>query len=472
MREAYEIVIGLEVHAELKTKSKVFCACPTDFGAPPNTQCCPVCMGLPGALPVLNRRAVELAVTAGLALGCKINTVSRQARKNYFYPDLPKGYQISQAERPFCEGGRLWIGEGRSIGITRIHLEEDAGKLIHEEGRGTLIDHNRCGVPLIEIVSEPELRSAEEAKIYLQRLRSILRYCGVSDGRMNEGSLRCDVNLSVRRKGESALGVRTEMKNLNSFSFVGKAIEYEAERQISVLESGGRILQETRRFDPDTGRTEAMRVKENAEDYRYFPEPDLPPVILTEEEIRRLRREIPCLPDQRKESYIKQYGIPVNDAELLVSDRALADYFEEGVRQTSAPRVLANLLISDLLSKTSAEDFSCPISPRSLAELANLMGNETVNSSTAKKLLSELWDKDQSPSLLVKERNLAQINDRALLREKVKEAIGESPKAIEDYKKGKTAVTKSLIGRVMAKTGGRANPTLLATLLDEELNNL
>ena len=348
MIKDYEMVIGLEVHVELKTKTKIFCSCPTTFGAEPNTHTCPVCMGMPGTLPVLNKQVVEYAVMAGLATNCKIANYSKQDRKNYFYPDLPKAYQISQYDLPLCEHGWLDIeveGGTKRIGITRIHIEEDAGKLVHDSERGTMIDCNRCGVPLIEIVSEPDIRSAEEAKAYLQKLRATILYTGISDCKMNEGSLRCDVNLSVRKKGTEKFGTRTEMKNINSFAFVVKAIEYEYKRQVEAIEAGETIVQETRRFDANTGKTSSMRSKENANDYRYFPDPDLPPIELTDEVIKKLGSQIPSLPDERKALYMKKYGLSAYDSEILTTDMAEADYFEQAAAKTDYPKLLANILI-------------------------------------------------------------------------------------------------------------------------------
>ena len=480
-KTAYEAVIGLEVHVELKTKTKIFCSCPTDFGAPPNTQICPICMGHPGTLPVLNEKAVEYALCAGLALNCTVAPFSKQDRKNYFYPDLPKAYQISQYDLPLCRGGYLDIetekGEKR-IGITRIHIEEDAGKLIHDPRHGTMIDCNRCGVPLIEIVSEPDIRSAEEAKAYLRKLRSVILYTGVSDCRMNEGSFRCDVNISVRKVGESAFGTRTELKNLNSFAFVGKAIEYEYRRQCEQVEAGEAVLQETRRFDPTTGRTESMRSKENADDYRYFPEPDLPPIQISEERIRSIAEQIPTLPDARKKAYMAEYGLSAYDSDLLTSDRALADYFEAGASSTPYPKLLANLILTDLLRlvneriPTAADRFTCPISPERLGELATLSGDNVINSSTAKKLLSELWSNTCSPAKLVKERGLEQINDRECIASLVSQAIASNPKAVADYKRGKKASAGAIVGAVMAATRGLANPILLSEVVEESLRNL
>lgn len=473
MRNDYEAVIGLEVHAELLTKTKMFCSCPQQFGAEPNTLCCPTCLGLPGALPTLNRHAVDLAILAGLTTNCQISTYCRMDRKNYFYPDLPKAYQISQLDLPLCRDGYLTIdtAEGRKqIGIERIHIEEDAGKLIHDASGETLIDFNRCGVPLIEIVSKPELRSAEEARAYLLVLRSLLLYAGVSDCKMNEGSLRCDVNLSVRPRGSSAFGVRTELKNLNSFSFVARAIEYETERQIRILEEGGRIVQETRRFDESTGKTLSMRIKENAEDYRYFPEPDLPPIVLSEAHIASLRASLPRLPDERKETYRRDFGLSEYDASQLVSDRPLSDYFEQAAKKTAYRKILANLILTDLLKLNREERFSCPISPVSMAELTDLLGEGVINSSTAKKLLSLLWEEDQSPRALVEEKNLAQIRDEALLCEWIRKMLDENPKLLADYRRGKTAVTKAMTGKVMAMTGGRADPVLLERLLQNALD--
>ncbi len=472
MRADYEVVIGLEVHVELKTETKIFCACRTDFGAEPNTRCCPVCMGLGGALPVLNGKVVEYAAKAGLATGCTVARITKFDRKNYFYPDLPKGYQISQYDQPICTGGSLEI-EGsfgrKRVGITRIHMEEDAGKLIHDAAEGTRIDFNRCGVPLVEIVSEPDLRSAEEAKAYLRTLRTLLLYTGVSDCRMNEGSFRCDVNLSVRRRGETVLGTRTEMKNLNSFAFTCKAIEYEANRQIEVLESGGTVTQETRRFDPNTGKTDSMRVKENAKDYRYFPEPDLLPIRIEEGQIEEWRRSIPTLPDERRARYRERYGLPDCDGVQLCTDPRLADFFEEAAERTAYPKLLANLILSEVLRLQTGEDFFCPIAPAHLAALATLLGERTVNSSTGKKLLVELWETDRDPVALVKERGLEQINDEERLRIVLREVIAANPRLVADYQKGKKAAAKAVIGQVMAKTAGRANPALLTTLAEEEL---
>lgn len=470
----YELVVGLEIHVELKTDAKIFCACSTKFGAPPNTQCCPVCMGLPGAMPTLNEKAVRYAVAAGLALDCRINKISHFDRKNYFYPDLPKGYQISQYDEPICENGCLTIetenGE-KKIGITRIHMEEDAGKLMHE-GNDTLIDCNRCGVPLIEIVTEPDIRSPEEAVAFLKKLRSILVYTGVSDCRMNEGSMRCDVNLSVRKLGDTSLGTRTEIKNLNSFAFTAKAIGAEYVRQTEILENGGIIEQQTRRFDTQTGKTFAMRSKENANDYRFFPEPDLPPLILKEDLINEIRNALPELPDEKEKRFSKEFGLQRDIASVLTSDKALAEYFEAAAKLTNDKKILANLIVTDLLRLTDAQrndDFYSPISATHLARLASLIGDGTVNSSTAKKLLSEMFDKDIDPYAAVTERGLAQINDRDTLLSLISQAMNENPRAKLDYAAGKHFAAKAIVGRVMALTSGRANPSLLSKLVEEEI---
>ena len=469
----YELVCGLEVHVELKTATKIFCSCPTTFGAEPNTQCCPVCSGMPGALPVLNRRVVELAVTAGLALNCSITRLSREDRKNYFYPDLPKAYQISQFDLPLCVGGYVDIlsdGKPKRIGVTRIHIEEDAGKLIHDDS-GTLIDLNRCGVPLIEIVSEPDIRSAEEAADYARKLRSILLAAGVSDCRMNEGSLRCDVNLSVRKRGDTALGTRTEMKNINSFNFVEKAVEYEYRRQVELLKSGGKVVQETRRFDAQSGKTFTMRVKENADDYRYFPDPDLPWIETTDEEIARVKSTLPKLPDARRADYIAM-GLSEKDAEQLISDPDLYEFFDKAAELTEHPKILANLTLGELLSLT---DGDIKAEPGALAKVADLTGEGTINSSTAKKLVRALCEasdagKALDPVRYVEENNLAQIRDEALLRGYVAEALEADPKAVAAYRAGKSNAAKAIMGKIMAKTGGRGDPVILDRLLYEELS--
>ena len=471
MKTAYEMVIGLEVHCELKTKTKIFCGCSTAFGAEPNTQCCPVCMGMPGSLPVLNRQVVEYAVKAGMATNCTISRFSKEDRKNYFYPDLPKAYQISQYDLPLCEHGWLDIetADGaKRIGITRIHIEEDAGKLIHGE-EGTGCDYNRCGVPLIEIVSEPDIRSAEEAKAYVQKLRAILLYTGVSDCRMQEGSLRCDVNLSVRKKGESRFGTRTEMKNLNSFQFIVKAIEYEYARQVEVLESGGEVVQETRRFDQASGKTYTMRKKEDADDYRYFPDPDLPPIVLDEETLARWKADIPVLPDERKAMYIEQYGLSSRDAELLAAEQAVADYFEAAAKQTAYPKTLVGLLTTEIFRLLPADSTDIPLSPVHLARLADLLGEEKINSGTGKKLLGQLWEKDADPAVLAEEQNLWQISDESVLRPLAREAVEKNPRSVADYRRGKVQAIQALVGQCLRATGGQGNPQILRRLLEQEL---
>lgn len=471
MKTAYEMVIGLEVHCELKTKTKIFCGCSTAFGAEPNTQCCPVCMGMPGSLPVLNRQVVEYAVKAGMATNCTISRFSKEDRKNYFYPDLPKAYQISQYDLPLCEHGWLDIetADGaKRIGITRIHIEEDAGKLIHGED-GTGFDYNRCGVPLIEIVSEPDIRSAEEAKAYVQKLRAILLYTGVSDCRMQEGSLRCDVNLSVRKKGESRFGTRTEMKNLNSFQFIVKAIEYEYARQVEVLESGGEVVQETRRFDQASGKTYTMRTKEDADDYRYFPDPDLPPIVLDEETLARWKAAIPVLPDERKAMYIEQYGLSSRDAELLAAEQAVADYFEAAAKQTAYPKTLVGLLTTEIFRLLPADSTDIPLSPAHLARLADLLGEEKINSGTGKKLLGQLWEKDADPAVLAEEQNLWQISDESVLRPLAREAVEKNPRSVADYRRGKVQAIQALVGQCLRATGGQGNPQILRRLLEQEL---
>ena len=470
--DGYEAVIGLEVHIELNTKTKIFCSCPTVFGAPPNTQICPVCLGLPGALPVLNEKVVEYAALAGLALNCRVARYSMHDRKNYFYPDLPKAYQISQFDRPLCENGWLDIGTERGekrVGITRIHIEEDAGKLVHNDRYGTMIDCNRCGVPLIEIVSEPDLRSSEEAEAYLRALRATIRCVGVSDCKMNEGSMRCDVNLSVRKAGETALGTRTEMKNINSFRYAAKAIEYEYQRQVEVLRRVGMIRQETRRFDPSTGKTYTMRVKEEADDYRYFPEPDLPPIILSDEWIDSLRASLPELPAARTGRLAAEYGLPGKDASLIVENGA-ADWYEAAAGATRFPRIAANLLLGELFRLNKDEDFACPIDPKAMAALCELVGSGKINGTTAKKLLPRMWEQGIDPVGTVEKENLAQISDAETLTREIRRAIEADPKSVSDYKKGKTAAAKAIVGRVMKATGGRADAELTAKLTEEELN--
>ena len=468
----YEMVVGLETHVELKTATKIFCSCPTAFGAEPNTQCCPVCTGMPGSLPVLNRQVVNYAVIAGLATNCQIASYSKEDRKNYFYPDLPKAYQISQYDLPLCEHGYLDIETGggqKRIGITRIHIEEDAGKLIHQEGKGTLIDCNRCGVPLIEIVSEPDFRSVEEIKAYLQKLRATILYTGVSDCKMNEGSLRVDVNLSVRKKGEETFGIRTEMKNLNSFQFIAKAVEYEFQRQVEAVEAGEEIIQETRRFDQAAGKTFSMRRKEDANDYRYFPDPDLPPLEVTPALLQELRGRIPVLPDQRKKDYMKRYGLTAYAAEQVTLFREAADYFEQAAEKTRYPKLAANLVLSEVLRLLPADEAEIPVSPEHLGRLADLFGDGRVNSGTCRQVLSLLWENDQDPEALVAEKGLEQVSDPELLSKLADEVLLQQPKMVADYRKGKTAAFQGLMGQMMKKTKGRGNPVKIQEILLEKL---
>ena len=467
----WEMVVGLEVHVELKTRTKIFCGCPTDFGAPPNTQCCPVCMGYPGVLPRLNREVVHLAALAGMALHCDIARESRHDRKNYFYPDLPKAYQITQSDQPLCTGGYLTIDaqDGRRrVGVTRIHIEEDAGKLVHEGGR-TLLDMNRCGVPLIEIVTEPDLRSPEEAAECLRALRSIIAYTGVSDCKMQEGSLRCDVNLSVRRPGE-ALGVRTEMKNLNSFVSVQKACEAEYARQVAALERGETITQETRRFDQATGQTYSMRRKEALADYRFFPEPDLPPILLTDAQLSDWREELPCLPDERRSAYIAEWGLSAYAVNQLVATRAVADYFESAARLTTARQTLANLLTTEVFRLMDGEDAPIRMAPAYLAYLAVQVEQGEISNNTAKAAIADLWGGDESPADYIARKGLRQISDTATLAPFVRRAIDENPKMVAQYYGGKESVKRAMMGAAMRLAGGRANAAVLLRLLDEALD--
>lgn len=469
---AYETVIGLEIHVELKTESKIFCSCPTTFGAAPNTQVCPVCLGMPGTLPVLNEKVVDYAVKAGLATNCEIAGYSKQDRKNYVYPDLPKAYQISQYDLPLCEHGWLNIatksGEKR-IGITRIHIEEDAGKLVHDPDAGTLIDCNRCGVPLIEIVTEPDIRSAEEAVAFLEKLRSTIIYTGISDCKMNEGSLRCDVNLSIRPKGQEAFGTRTETKNLNSFQSVRRAIEYETSRQIRAVEAGERIVQATMRFDAATGKTSVMRSKENANDYRYFPDPDLAAIELPASRVEELRQEIPMLPEQRQAMYVERFSLTAYDASVITAEPAIAEYFEAAAAATPFPKLAANLLITDIFRLRGGEEGAPPIAPTHLAALATLLGQGEISSSAGKRVLSALWEKDESPEAVVDRLSLRQISDDAALRPAVEQVLAENPAAVADFRAGKQSAIKALMGKAMQATGGKGNPARLQELLQQAL---
>lgn len=472
----FEVVMGLEVHVELKTSTKIFCGCSTAFGAPPNTQVCRVCLGLPGALPVLNEKVVDAAIKAGIATNCEITAYGKQDRKNYFYPDLPKAYQISQYDLPLCHGGYIDVevrGETRRIGITRIHIEEDAGKLIHDS-EGTLIDYNRGGVPLIEIVSEPDFRSAQEVGAYLRKLRAILIYAGISDCKMNEGAFRCDVNLSVRQRSSSEYGIRTEMKNLNSFNFIQKAIEHEAQRQIALITSGGKVVQETRRWDQTAGKSISMRTKEDAHDYRYFPDPDLMPIVVSSERISNLTLELPQMPDERKAHYIQHYGLSAYDAEQLVSSRAVADYFEQAAVGCSNVKLLSNVMTTEifrLLGDQESGENVPAFDAADLRDLVNRIEDGTIHLGIGKKVLSVMWTDGGHPDVIINAQDLKQISDPELLMRVVTEVVESNRKAVIEFLDGKDKAFQSLIGQVMAKTKGKANPKLVTELLESAIQS-
>ena len=476
-REDYEVIIGLEVHAELSTKTKIFCSCPTKFGAAPNTQTCPICMAMPGTLPVLNEKVVEYAVKAGLATNCEISRNSKNDRKNYFYPDLPKAYQISQFDKPLCEHGYVEIedneGNKKKIRLTRIHIEEDAGKLNHDEfGGGSLVDLNRAGVPLIEIVSEPDLRTTEEVEQYLKKLKSILEYIEVSDCKMQEGSFRADVNVSVRKKGDTKLGTRTEMKNMNSFRSITRAIEYEVDRQIDILEEGRKVEQETLRWDDVSGKTFSMRDKEDAQDYRYFPDPDLVAIKLSEEYINQIKENLPELPESRKERYLDQYKLSQKDARIITSSKYLSNLFEEAIAECNNPKAANNWIISDIsriLNEKEIEPSQIPFTGKQLGELIVLIEKGVISSSIGKKVLEELFKEPKSPEQIVKEKGWVQISDEGEIKKVVQKILENNPQSVADYKAGKEKALGFLVGQAMKETKGKANPKILNELFLEEL---
>jgi aspartyl-tRNA(Asn)/glutamyl-tRNA(Gln) amidotransferase subunit B len=480
LRTKYEPVVGLEVHVQLLTESKIFCSCSTRFGDPPNANVCPVCLGLPGALPVLNRKAVEFAALAAMALNSEIREVSIFARKNYFYPDLPKGYQISQYDKPLAEQGFIEIDVARGrkkIGITRVHLEEDAGKSLHEgfpdAGDKTAIDLNRSGVPLIEIVSEPDIGSPEEAYQYLTRLKEIILYTGVSDCNMEEGSLRCDANVSVRLRGEKKLGTKTEVKNVNSFRFIRDALEYEIDRQIDILESGGKIIQETRLYNAQQGKTYSMRSKEQAHDYRYFPEPDLLPLVIDEKWRQEIRRTLPELPEARRARMVADYAITAQDAQVLTMTRARADQFEEAAKAARNPKKVANLVQSELLGRLKAKGFSIeqsPISMQGVAEAANLLESGKISSKMLKDLFDLCFERGEDfPAVYEAEGRPEQSRDTSTLEKLIDQVLAANPKQVEQYRAGKKTVLVFFVGQVMRLSKGQANPQLVKELLEKKL---
>ena len=476
MKEKYEVVIGLEVHAQLLTKSKIFCGCSTKFGAPPNTQTCPVCLGLPGVLPVLNREAVNFAIMMALATQSSIEPYCRFARKNYFYPDLPKGYQISQYELPLSTGGYIEIdvnGGIKKIGLTRIHMEEDAGKSIHDGSADTtLVDLNRAGVPLIEIVSEPEIRTPEDAVNYLKKLREILRYLEICDGNMEEGSFRCDANISIRPVGEKELGTKTEVKNMNSFRFVQKALEYEINRQIEVVSGGGRIIQETRLWDSDRGVTVSMRSKEEAHDYRYFPEPDLVPLEVSTEWQEEVKKKLPELPDEKRERFVQEYEIPEYDAQVLTASKALANYFEESVRDYRSPKSISNWIMGDLLRelKLSGTDIDDSlIRPPHLSKMIKMIDEDVISGKIAKTVFEEMYRTGKDPEAIVQEKGLVQVTDEGEIEKYVSQVIAENPGEAEAYRGGKDKLIGFFVGQVMKLSGGKANPAKVNEILKSML---
>jgi len=476
----YEAVIGLEVHAQMLTDSKIFCGCSTRFGSEPNTQTCPVCIGMPGVLPVLNKKAIEFAAKTGLATDCKISSYSRFARKNYFYPDLPKGYQISQYELPICEHGFIEIvvdSEIKRIGITRIHMEEDAGKNIHESASGgagnhSFVDLNRAGVPLMEIVSEPDIRSPKEAAEYMKKLRAILRYLGVCDGNMEQGSLRCDANVSIMPVGQKEYGTRAEVKNINSFKFVEKALEYEIKRQIKVLEEGGKIIQETRLWDSNKGITESMRGKEEAHDYRYFPEPDLVPITVEQKWIDEIKASLPELPDAKSKRFASEYGLPEDDADLLTSEKALAEWFEEAVKAGGHPKAAANWMMGELMRLLNEENKfieECRLKPKQLVGMLKLMDKGTISGKIAKVVFEEMYKTGKDAESIVKEKGLVQISDEGAIEKAVDEVIAKNPKEVERFKAGDEKLLGFFVGQIMKFTKGKANPRIVNEMVKKRL---
>ena len=473
----YETVVGLEVHAELNTKTKIYCNCRNAFGLEVNTQICPICTGMPGTLPTLNEKVVEYAVKMGHATNCSINNVCKQDRKNYFYPDLPKAYQISQADIPLCEHGYVDImlnGEEKRIGINRIHIEEDAGKMLHDEAfKGSLVDFNRCGVPLIEIVSEPDMRSSEEAKAYLDTLKSILQYLDISDCKMEQGSIRCDVNVSVRPKGSAEFGKRVEMKNVNSFSGAMRAIDYEANRQIEALERGEEIFQETRRWDDQKGQNFLLRSKEDAQDYKYFPEPDLPPIEISEETIEEIRSAMPELPEQKKRRYIDELGLPEYDTSILTSDKAYVSLFEETLALCDSPKDVANWIMGEvmkLLNDTATLPENMQLSPKDLAAVIHMVKSGKINRGTGKTVLEKVFTEGVDPEKYVADNNLAQITDLSALRPVIEEVIAANEKSVTEYKSGKTQAIGYLMGQAMRALKGKAPAQEVQKLLHEILD--
>ncbi|GHU78984.1 aspartyl/glutamyl-tRNA(Asn/Gln) amidotransferase subunit B [Clostridia bacterium] len=468
----WEMVAGLEVHVELATKSKIFCGCINDFGGEPNTHVCPVCSGMPGVLPVLNRQVVEFAVRTGLALGCDITRLNKFDRKNYFYPDLPKAYQVSQLYFPICRGGGLDV-DGKTIGIHEIHMEEDAGKLIHDPWDDcTLVDYNRCGVPLLEIVSEPDFRSADEVIAYLEKLREILMYLGVSDCKMQEGSMRADINLSVRPAGSTELGTRTEMKNMNSFKAIHRAVGFEIRRQIEVIEGGGKIIQETRRWDDNKDSSFAMRTKENAQDYRYFPEPDLLPIRIDESWITRARDTMPELPGQKRERYTREFGLSEYDSRQLTSEREWARLFEETAGLSGEPKEAANLIMVELMrlcGDHSVLPENLRVDPQKLAALIGLIVGGKINRNVGKKVLEEIFLHDTEPEAYVRERGLLIVEDPELLAKTVDRVLADNPKSVEDFRSGKDKAFGFLIGQIMKSLGGKADPKSVNAMLRKKL---
>jgi len=472
----YEAVIGLEVHAQLRTKSKIFCSCSTAFGADPNENVCAVCSGMPGVLPVLNEKVVEYAAKMGLAVGCRVNATSVFARKNYFYPDLPKGYQISQFETPICEHGRLAVtvdGAEKVVGITRIHMEEDAGKNIHSATENaSYVDLNRTGVPLIEIVSEPDMRSAEEAVAYLKALRSILVYLDICDGNMEEGSFRCDANVSLRPFGQAALGTRAELKNMNSFRHVQKAVEYEIERQADILDDGQAVIQETRLYNVDKGVTASMRGKEEAHDYRYFPDPDLVPLVVTEAQLAAWAGELPELPVARRDRFVSQYGLTPKDADVLTAERDVADYFEETARLCNEPKKAANWIMSELLrelNQAAVTAAACPLPAAYLARLVTLVESGKISGKIGKQIFPEIFAQGLDPETYVDQQGLSQISDSLALESAVEKILADNPDEVAAYKAGKTKLMGFFVGQIMKATKGQANPALVNELLGKKL---